>query len=232
VRAIEKAVRFYESPPTEGMTVTTPWGEVELTAADWAEAFSAAEPGTPHNEAREQIWDELVSMLQDRVKGEVPAILFRRALAGDDELTGALGAAWPMIEAADLVGDLWTVPAYLRLCAPWLAPEEVRLLRRTTPDAWTVSDLPLLDAARQRLGDPGTAVRKRRHKASVAAERERMAGVIDSVVAADPDGEGAVTMLMGEDLRQSLVDESALPSHAATRWRARSRTSWWTRRRS
>ncbi|MEU3558057.1 RNA polymerase recycling motor ATPase HelR [Streptomyces fragilis] len=215
VRAIEKAVRFYESPPTEALTVTTPWGEVTLSAADWAEAFDAAEPGTPHNEAREQIWDELVAMLQDRVKGEVPAVLFRRALANDGELTGALSAAWPMIEAADLVGDLWTVPAYLRLCAPWLDRDEVRLLRRRRPDAWTLSDLPLLDAARQRLGDPRTAVRKRRQKAAVAAERERMAGVIDSVVAADPDGEGAVTMLIGEDLRESLVDESALPSRAA-----------------
>ncbi|MFE5211033.1 RNA polymerase recycling motor ATPase HelR [Streptomyces sp. NPDC056600] len=215
VRAIEKAVRFYESPPTEALTVTTPWGEVTLSAADWAEAFDAAEPGIPHNEAREQIWDELVAVLQDRVKGEVPAVLFRRALAADDELTGALSAAWPMIEAADLVGDLWTVPAYLRLCAPWLDRDEVRLLQRGRPDAWTLSDLPLLDAARQRLGDPRTALRKRRQKAAVATERERMAGVIDSVVAADPDGEGAVTMLIGEDLRESLVDESALPSHAA-----------------
>ncbi|MEU6157517.1 RNA polymerase recycling motor ATPase HelR [Streptomyces sp. NPDC047130] len=212
VRAIEKAVRFYESPPTEGMTVTTPWGQVPLTAADWAEAFDAAEPGTPHNEAREQIWDELVAVLEDRIGAEVPSRLFRRALAHDDGLTGALSAAWPMIEAADLVGDLWTVPAYLRLCAPWLSPDEVRLLRRERPDAWTVSDLPLLDAARQRLGDPATARRKRRHRASVAAERERMAGVIESVVAADPDGEGAVTMLLGDDLRESLVDGSALPS--------------------
>jgi hypothetical protein len=212
VRAIEKAVRFYESPPTEALTVVTPWGEVSLSAADWAEAFDAAEPGTPHNEAREQIWDELVAMLQERIKREVPAALFRRALAADDELTGALGAAWPMIEAADLVGDLWTVPAYLRLCAPWLDREEVRLLQRGKPDAWTLSDLPLLDAARQRLGDPRTAVRKRRQKAAVAVERERMAGVIDSVVAADPDGEGAVTMLIGEDLKESLVDDSALPS--------------------
>ena len=29
--------------------------------------------------------------------------------------------AWPLLEAADLVGDLWSVPAYLRRCAPWLS---------------------------------------------------------------------------------------------------------------
>jgi len=45
-----------------------------------------------------------------------------------------------------------------------------------TPKAWTVSDLPLLDAARRQLGDPEASRRKRRHDAAVAAEREQMAG--------------------------------------------------------
>ncbi|MEU3447120.1 RNA polymerase recycling motor ATPase HelR [Streptomyces thermolilacinus] len=211
VKAIEKAVRFYESPPTEGMTVTTPWGAVRLSADDWAEAFDAAEPGVPHNEARDLIWEELVTILRDKHEEGVPDQLFRRALRADRELTDALGAAWPLIEAADLVGDLWTVPAYLRMCAPWLSRDDVTRLQRADARAWTLSDLPLLDAARQRLGDPREALRKRRHKASVAAERERMAGVIDNVIAADDDGEGAVTMLHGQDLRDTLIDESALP---------------------
>ncbi|MFV2119075.1 RNA polymerase recycling motor ATPase HelR, partial [Streptomyces sp. Act-28] len=148
VRAVEKAVRFYEEPPAEGMTVTTPWGEVWLGPEDWAEAFDAPEPGTPHNEARGRIWDELVTILLDKHDGDVPAELFRRALRQDRGLTGALSAAWPLIEAADLVGDLWSVPAYLRMCAPWLSREDVRRLQRAEPRAWTVSDLPLLDAAR------------------------------------------------------------------------------------
>ena len=49
VAAIETAVRFYEEPPTKGMTVETPWSNLRLTAGDWAEAFGAREPGTPHN---------------------------------------------------------------------------------------------------------------------------------------------------------------------------------------
>jgi DNA helicase IV len=212
VKAIEKAVRFYEAPPTAGMTVTTPWSEVWLSADDWAEAFEAAEPGTPHNEARDLIWEELVTILLDKHEGDVPPHLFRRSLLHDEELTRALNSAWPLIEAADLVGDLWSVPAYLRMCAPWLSSDEVRTLQREDAQAWTVSDLPLLDAARQRLGDPNAALRERRHKASVAAERERMAGVIDNVLAADDDGEGAVTMLRGQDLQDSLIDESALLS--------------------
>ncbi|MFJ2018632.1 RNA polymerase recycling motor ATPase HelR [Streptomyces nodosus] len=211
VRAIETAVRFYEEPPAEGMTVTTDWGDMELSADDWAEAFETPGPGTPHNEARDQIWEELVTILRDRHDGDVPPDLFRRSLRRDAELAGALDRAWPLIEAADLVGDLWSVPAYLRMCAPWLGPDEVRRLRRQDARRWTVSDLPLLDAARQRLGDPGASLRRRRHDAAVAAERERMAGVIDHLLEADPDGEGAVTMLRGQDLKDALVDETALP---------------------
>ncbi len=66
VRAIEKAVRFYEEPPTTAMTVTTPWSDVWLGADDWAAAFDAPDPGTPHNEAREQVWDELLTIIADK----------------------------------------------------------------------------------------------------------------------------------------------------------------------
>ncbi|MEV7379841.1 RNA polymerase recycling motor ATPase HelR [Streptomyces lydicus] len=211
VQAIEKAVRFYEEPPAEGMTVTTDWADIWLSADDWAEAFDAAGPGTPHNEARDQIWEELVTILMDKLDGDVPPDQFRKSLRYDEELVTTLNRAWPLLEAADLVGDLWEVPAYLRMCAPWLSPDEVRKLRRNGPQVWTVSDLPLLDAARQRLGDPEAVRRKRRHDAAVAAERARMADVIDNVLAADDDGEGAVTMLRGQDLQDSLIDETALP---------------------
>ncbi|MFE2530284.1 RNA polymerase recycling motor ATPase HelR [Streptomyces sp. NPDC059371] len=212
VRAIETAVRFYEEPPARGMTVTTPWADVPLSADDWAEAFEAAEPGTPHNEARDQIWEALLEILTDKHDDDVPTELLRRALLHDQELVGTLDRAWPPLDAADVVGDLWSVPAYLRLCAPWLGPDDVRGLQRPDAQAWTVSDLPVLDAARQRLGDPETSLRRRRHEASVAAERERMAGVIDNVLAADDDGEGAVTMLRGRDLQDTLIDESGLPA--------------------
>jgi|UniRef100_A0AAU3HRU4 hypothetical protein len=211
VKAIETAVRFYEEPPARGMTVTTPWADVRLSADDWAEAFEAAEPGTPHNEARDQVWQALLAILTDKHDDGVPPELLRRSLLHDQELVATLDRAWPLLDAADLVADLWSVPAYLRLCAPWLGPDDVRRLQRPDAQAWTVSDLPILDAARQRLGDPETSLRRRRHEASVAAERERMAGVIDNVLAADDDGEGAVTMLRGQDLRDSLIDEGGLP---------------------
>ncbi|MFE2479716.1 RNA polymerase recycling motor ATPase HelR [Streptomyces sp. NPDC059389] len=222
VRAIGKAVGIYEEPPAEGMTVSTPWADLWLSAADWAEAFAEA-AGVAHNEAREQIWDGLLSILMDKLgeddehEGVSPDRL-RKVLRRDEELVTTLNRAWPLLEAADLVADLWSVPAYLRLCAPRLTREDVRVLQRADARAWTVSDLPLLDAARQRLGDPEAARRKHRHDAAVAAERERMAGVIDDIIAAadfnsaGDDSEGAVRMLRGRDLQDSLIDESALPA--------------------
>jgi len=214
VRAIEPAVRFYEKPPAKGMTVETHWSDIRLSAADWAEAFEAPDPGTPHNEAREAIWERLLEILMDSQDGDAPADLLRRSLSRNEELLTALNRAWPVIDAADLVGDLWSVPAYLRMCAPWLSPADVRKLQRADAQAWTVSDLPFLDAARQRLGDPEASLRKRRHSAAVAAERARMARVIDDLieVADDEYGVGLVTMLRGEDFQDALVDEAALPS--------------------
>ena len=213
VKAIEPAVRFYENPPAEEMTVETPWSDIWLSVADWAEAFEAPEPGTPHNEAREAIWEELLTILVDKRDDDAPADLLRKSLLQNRELRAALNRAWPLIEATDLVGDLWSVPAYLRLCAPWLSPDDVQQLQREDAQAWTVSDLPLLDAARQRLGDPEVSRRKRRHDAAVAAEREQMARVLDNLIEAADDeyGVGLVTMLRGEDFQDALVNEAALP---------------------
>ncbi|WP_182908576.1 RNA polymerase recycling motor ATPase HelR [Microbispora sp. H13382] len=210
VKAIEPAVRFYENPPTEGMTVTTPWSDVWVSPGDWAEAFDAPEPGTPHNEARDRIWEELVTILVDKHDDEAPAELVRRSLLRNRELLTTVNRAWPLIEAADLVGDLWSVPAYLRLCAPWLAPEEVRKLQRADAQAWTVSDLPLLDAARQRLGDPEASRRRRRHDAAVAAQREHMARVAEDLIEADDSEMLVMSMLRGQDMQDALVDEAAL----------------------
>jgi hypothetical protein len=213
VMAIEAAVRFYEKPPAKGMTVETHWSDIWLSADDWAEAFEAPDPGTPHNEARDQIFDELLAILTDKHDGDAPADLLRKSLLQNRELYTALNRAWPLIEAADLVADLWSVPAYLQMCAPWLSPHDVQQLQREGPQAWTVSDLPLLDAARRRLGDPGASRRKRRHDAAVAAEREQMARVVDDLIEAVDDeyGVGLVTMLRGEDFQDALVNEAALP---------------------
>jgi hypothetical protein len=212
VKAIDVAVGFYEKAPAKGLEIETPWADVWLSAEEWAEAFGTPVPGTPHNEAREDIWEELLTILVDKFDGgDVPEDLLRRALVQNTELVGAFSRAWPLLHYADVVSDLWSVPAYLRLCAPWLSADEVKKLQRRNGKAWTVSDLPLLDAAGQRLGDPEASRRKRRQEATLAADRELMDRVVEDLVAADDSELLVMSMLRGEDMQDKLVDDDALP---------------------
>jgi hypothetical protein len=205
VTAIEAAVRFYEEPPARGMTVTTEEAEIWLSADDWAEAFDAPEEGTPHNEARDQVWEALLTVLIDKQDGGQSDDLLRRSLRRDTGLLTTFNRAWPLIEAADVVADLWSVPAYLRKCAPWLTADEVRLLQRADTQAWTVSDLPLLDAARKRLGDPEVSRRRRQQQALAAAEAEQMARVVEHLIETDDSDMLVMSMLRGQDLQEALA---------------------------
>ncbi len=219
VDAIEPAVGLYEEPPSQGMEVTTPWADVWLSPADWAEAFAAGLQ-VPHNEARDDVWEALLTILLDRhdlevrlddgqdVAAEATPAMVRRSLEQNRELRTAFERSWPLLDADDLVGDLWTVPAYLRRCAPTLSIEQVRRLQRAEPDAWTVSDLPLLDAARLRLGDRETARRRRRADAARAAEREERARVAEHLIASDDSDMHVMSMLRGADLRSALDDDA------------------------
>jgi hypothetical protein len=256
VDAIDPAVALHENPPTTALLVETPWTDVVVTPQDWAEAFAAPDPGTPHDDARDEIWTALLDLLVDKADvgadgptpyddegwgrdqeereddedrgardddqfdayataGADPTADLRRALETDADLVRAFGRAWPLLEAADVVGDLWTVPAYLRRCAPWLTPDEVDLLQRDVPDAWTTADLPLLDAARRRVGDPEAALRRRRHDVEQAAERARMDDVVDHLLATDDSDLGVMSMLRGQDLRAALGHAADAPTTAA-----------------
>jgi DNA helicase IV len=219
VAAVEPAVRLYEEPPVEGLVVETPWSEVWLGADDWADAFAAPDPGTPHNDGRDLVWEELLTILVDKHRAdrgdedddEVPDETLRRAFAHCEGLVDALGRAWPLLDPADLVGDLWSVPAYLRMCAPHLTEPEVRRLQRADPQAWTTSDLPLLDAARQRLGDPAASRRRRRRAAALAEQDDEMSRVVEHLVATDDTEMQLMSMLKVHDLRNALVDEGVTP---------------------
>lgn len=213
VMAIETAVGFYEEPPSKGMTVETEWSDVWLSAAEWAEAFDSADPALTHNEARDRVWEALLDILIDRFDGEeVPPHLLRRSLFHNDELTSIFAKAWPLLDPVGVVADLWSVPAYLRKCAPWLSRDEIQALQRGDARAWTISDLPLLDAARQRIGDPEAARRRRQRDAVIAAEQEQMTRVVDDLIASDDSEMLVMSMLRGRDLQNTLVDEAALPS--------------------
>ena len=213
VGAVEPAVRFYEEPPRTSLTVDTDWGRLTLSPNDWAEAFAAAEPGAVHNDARDDVWEKLLEIALDALPVDPEELdeastSLRRNLT----LVAAFNRAWPLLDPADIVGDLWTVPAFLSMCAPWLDKAEVLALQREDPKAWTNPDLPLLDAARQRIGDPEATRQRHRHLAMLRAERARMDDVIDDVIAADDSEMRVASMLRSDDLRNALDDDTVSPT--------------------
>ncbi|MGH8890858.1 MAG: RNA polymerase recycling motor ATPase HelR [Acidothermaceae bacterium] len=212
VKAIEAAVSFYEEPPAEGMTVETDSSDIWLSADDWAEAFNVAGSGVIHNEARHEVWEALVTILLDKHDDESSADLLRKSLLHNTNLRTTFNRAWPLLDAADVVADLWSVPAYLHTCAPWLSSDDVQALQRKESRAWTTSDLPLLDAARQRLGDPDMSRRKHLHDVEVAAQQAEMADVVGHLIESDDSEMMVMSMLRGDDLKNALIDEAALPT--------------------
>ncbi|MGL5816931.1 MAG: RNA polymerase recycling motor ATPase HelR [Phycicoccus sp.] len=214
--AIEPAVRLYEEPPTSTLSVDTPWGEIRIGPVEWAAAFDAPGTGIPHNDAQDQVWDELVTIAADQLEQhdeetDADRDLLERSMRQDDELDLEMRRSWPTLQATDIVGDLFTVPAYLRRCAPWLTTDQVRLLHRPDPHAWTISDLPLLDAARDRLGDPHLAQTRRERAAALAVGRAAMDDVVGHLIATDDSEMQVMSMLRGEDLRSTLDDAAGAP---------------------
>jgi len=138
--------------------------------------------------------------------------VLRKALAANEEFRDTFRRTWPILEAPDLVADLWAVPAYLRRCAPWLSPGEREALRRPEGSGWTLADLPLLDAMRARLGDPRWSLRRRQAQAVLAEDRTYMDQVVQDLLDADDDPESPLPLLRRESLRADLVHDEAVPA--------------------
>lgn len=214
LEAIDPAVGLYEEPPAEPYELDTEWWRVVLEREDWEEVFAAVDPGTPHNLAREELWEELTELVTAKLALhlEEPPDLeeVRRALGQDPELVRLMHRAWPLLHASDVVGDLFEVPAYLRLSAPGLTEEQVQLLQRAEPRAWTQADLPLLDAARHRLGDPGAEERHRQHLAAQRETVEEVELTLDELIASDSSEMLELSMLRGADMRAALAAATPL----------------------
>ena len=216
--AIDRGVRFYEEAPTEKLTLESAGGDVRVTARDWADAFDSYDIGAPHNEARSQVWDALVERLAAKGNDDGREFeLVSAEYARSEDLRRIFNHSWPSLDPTNVVEDMFSVPAYLRLCAPWLSREEVALLQRENPREWTREDLPLLDAARARVGDPGAEQRRRKQEAAARAQRAEMEKVVDELMDADDSELGLMKSLRHGDLRDALVDQAALPAERTNR---------------
>lgn len=211
-QVIEAAVAVLTRPPRHALRIETPWADLWISRDDWGELFAAADPASPLNEARDEVWEELLELLVDQVHGEdVPESSIRRWLRQDDELTGTFVRAWPLLAPEAVVAALWASPTLLAQCAPDLAPEELALLHRAEGAPWTDPDLPLLDAAHRRIGDPEVVREQHRRQGAAAAAQEQMSAVVEHLVASDDSEMKVMSILRGQDARNVLAGADVPP---------------------
>ena len=124
-------------------------------------------------------------------------------LADHDKFTAALDELWPILTPETLLAQLYTSPERLR------AAGADQALWRADGDAWTVSDVPLLDELVDLLGrdKPADQTAERERK----AEAEYAAGVLDLMISRedlmdDEDHLLAQDMLYAEDLADRFVE--------------------------
>ena len=219
VAAIEPAVALYEEPPTGSMLVETPWTDLWLGRPTGRVLSALLTRGHLTTRRVTRSGTSWWTILLDQVdEEEVPHDQLRRALRQNVGLTTTLTSSWPLIEPADLVGDLWDVPAYLRRCAPWLTRDEVRTLQREDPQAWTVCR-----PAAARRGPPAPRRPGRLTTATTSGRPRSPAGggdgiVVDHLIASDDTEMHVMSMLRGDDLTFVLVDETAQRWSTPTPW--------------
>lgn len=209
---LDAAARAFERPPQHAMRVESPWADLWISRAEWGELFFAADPASAHNEARDDVWEEVLELLVDQVRDdEVPPHVIRRWLRQDEELTGTFVRAWPMLSPSSVVTRLWSSPEFLQQCAPSLSDADVALLQRDVSASWTTADLPFLDAARRRIGDPEAVREKHRRQTVIASAQEQMSHVVDHLIEDDDSEMKVMSILRGQDARNILIGVDAPP---------------------
>jgi DNA helicase IV len=191
--------------------------QIDVETAEWA-IQEARASGRPHNEAR-AVFTEIVTYVlteraiarigrgwltrEDRQAWEKLRADLLEELAENDPFTAALDELWPILTPQSLLASLYTSSERLR------AAGADQVLWRADGDAWTVSDVPLLDELVDLLGPD--------RRADQSAERERQAeaeyaaGVLDIMISRedlmdDEDHLLAQDMLYAEDLADRFVE--------------------------
>ena len=190
---------------------------IDVETAQWARE-EARGSARPHNEARD-VFAEIVTYVlteraiarigrgwltrDDRNAWEQLRTTLTDELADNVAFAAALDELWPILTPQTLLAELYASPDRLRAAGAEAA------LHRVDGDAWTVSDVPLLDELVDLLG--------RDKKADDAAERERKAeiayagGVLDNMISRedlmdDEDHLLAQDMLYAEDLAERFLE--------------------------
>ena len=224
------AVADRQRLPEQSLTIELADVTVRIDAetAAWARD-EARKSGQPHNDARALFIDVITWVLTERGIARIgrgwltreDRVVWERLRADlideldeNEAFAAALDELWPILTPETLLADLYTSRERLR------AAGADQSLWRADGDAWTVSDVPLLDELVELLGRDKSADR--------AAEQERKdeadyaAGVLDIMISRedlmdDEDQLLAQDMLNAEDLADRFQerDTRALAERAA-----------------
>ncbi|WP_410655495.1 RNA polymerase recycling motor ATPase HelR [Amycolatopsis sp. lyj-112] len=201
--AIADRQRLPEQPlPIELRDVTV---RIDAETAEWARQ-EARDSGLPHNEARAVFTDIVTYVLTERAIARIGKGWLSRSdreeweqlrkdllkeLAGETKFVAALDELWPILTPETLLAPLFSSAGRLRAAGGDSA------LSRAVGEAWTVSDIPLLDELVDLLGRDKAADKA----AEQAAERERKA-----------EAEYAEGVMAGMKLDREEMDEDVLLS--------------------
>lgn len=186
VEVIKRAVKDRQKLPECDQVLTVDSHRVVLTRQLVRRAREKARgTGKPHNEARATfvkiILRELAEKLGEELNDASGNAIDRSYLVEDlrqaPEVRRAVNLLWLPLSAETLVRQLFAKRRYLDSAFRHLSPAQRDLLQRPATAALTVSDVPLLDEAAERLGsleDAGVRIRTgeaERAKATEMAER-------------------------------------------------------------
>jgi DNA helicase IV len=195
--------------------------QIDGEICEWAREEARAS-GRPHNEARAVFIEIITYVLTERAIGRIGRGWLTRddrtawerlraellkELAGNNRFTAALDELWPVLTPEALLASLYTSPERLR------AAGADPVLARADGDAWTVSDVPLLDELVDLLGRDKAADQAVQRAATQErkAEAEYAASALDMLTNRadsmdDEDHLFATDLLYAEDLADRFVE--------------------------
>jgi DNA helicase IV len=193
---------------------------IDADTAEWA-IQEARGSGLPHNQARAVFTEIITWVLTERAIARIGRGWLTRddkaaweqlrselldELADDDKFTATIEDLWPILTPEALLGQLYTSHERLR------AAGADEALWRADGEAWTVSDVPLLDELIDLLGrdkppaDEAAVERERNYEAEYAA------GVLNILEMASEDSMDdeeqlrAQHMIYAEDLAERFLE--------------------------
>jgi DNA helicase IV len=195
--------------------------QIDAETAAWARDEARAS-GLPHNEARGVFTEIVTYVLTERAIGRIGRGWLSRSdrdawenlrkellkeLAADDTFTATLDELWPILTPETLLAPLYTSQERLR------AARADQALSRADGEAWTVSDVPLLDELVDLLGRDKAADKaaERAVEQERKAEAEYAAAALDTLVSRqdsmdDEDHLFATDLLYAEDLAERFEE--------------------------